>query len=452
MTPLTLSRIAAMAGGRLIGPDAEARGLCLDTRKLVPGDLFVAIKGPRFDGHDFIGKALALGAAGALAEGRWFEQGGSGLDGRLVLVADTLAALHRFAENYRAGFKVRMVAVTGTNGKTTTKEMIAAAAGESFNVLKNQGNLNNQYGLPLSLAGLGPGHQLAVMELGMSGFGEIALLCRLAGPEIGVITNVSEGHTQFLGDLSGVARAKAELLDCLPPGGAAVINADCDALMEQAGRSRARVTTFGINRQADVKAEDVRARPDGVSFSVDGEEFALKLPGRHNVYNALAAIAACDRLGLPRRVTGRRLADMGAVPMRQEIIRMSDATLINDAYNANPESMRAALENLADIAGAGRRVAVLADMLELGEIGPQRHREAGELAGRAAELVVAIGELAAYINEGARSAGAAAAHFRSNQEAIPFILGSIRPGDTVLVKGSRGMKLEEIVAAIRVRN
>jgi UDP-N-acetylmuramoyl-tripeptide--D-alanyl-D-alanine ligase len=451
MIPLRLSEVASMAGGRLIGPEAEARGLCLDTRKLEPGDLFVAIKGPRFDGHDFIKAAIKEGAAGAVAGEAWAKLRSNGASGSIISVSDTLTALHRFAENYRSSFNVRMMAITGTNGKTTTKEMIYQMASGSFRVLKNQGNLNNQYGLPLSLAGLGPGHQVAVMELGMSGFGEIALLCRLARPEIGVITNVSEGHTQFLGDVRGVARAKAELLDCLPSDGTAIINGDCDVLMEQTGRSRARVTTFGLDRPADVKAENVRTRVDGVSFTVDGEEFELKLSGRHNVYNALASIAACDLLGLPRRETSRRLAEMAAVPMRQEMLRLGEIALINDAYNANPGSMRAALENLADVAGAGRRVAVLADMLELGEIGPQRHREAGELAGRTAELVVAIGELAAYINEGARSAGADSAHFRSNQEAIPFIKKSIRPGDTVLVKGSRGMRLEEVVEAIKGR-
>lgn len=449
MIPLKISEIAAMAGGRLIGPEAEAHGLCLDTRRLEPKDLFVAIKGPRFDGHDFIGAAIQAGAAGAVVGEAWAKSHPNGVPGSIIAVSDTLEALHRFAESYRKGFDVRMIAITGTNGKTTTKEMIASAAGGTFNVLKNQGNLNNQYGLPLSLSGLGPGHQVAVMELGMSGFGEIALLCRLARPEIGIITNVAEGHTQFLGDIRGVAKAKAELLDCLPSDGAAIINADCDVLMEQTVRSRARVMTFGIEKDAEVRATSIRPRTDGVSFSVDGEEFELKLPGRHNVYNALAAIAACDCLGLPRGEAGRRLAEVAAVPMRQEVIRLKRLTLINDAYNANPGSMRAALENLADIARAGRKVAVLADMLELGEIGPQRHRELGEQAGRMAELVVAIGELAAYINEGARSVGAASAHFRSNKEAVPFILKSIRPGDTVLVKGSRGMRLEEVVEAIK---
>lgn len=451
MTPLKLSRIAEMCGGRLIGPDAEARGLCLDTRKLEPGDLFVAIKGPRFDGHDFIGAAIKAGAAGAVAGEAWTKSHPNGDPGSIISVSDTLAALHRFAEEYRSGFDVRMIAITGTNGKTTTKEMIASAAGEKFSVLKNRGNLNNQYGLPLSLAGLEPGHQVAVMEMGMSGFGEIETLCRMAKPEIGVITNVAEGHTQFVGDVEGVARAKSELLECLPTDGAAILNADCGILMEQAYRSRARVITFGIDRQADVKAEGIHIRTEGSSFTVDGQGFELKLSGRHNVYNALATIAACDLLGLPRREASLRLASMEPVPMRQEILKIKGITVINDAYNANPESVRVALENLGEIAGAGRKVAVLADMLELGEIGPARHREAGELAGRTAELVVAIGELAAYINEGASSAGAAAAHFRSNHEAIPYILDAIRPGDTVLVKGSRGMRLEEVVEAIKGR-
>jgi UDP-N-acetylmuramoyl-tripeptide--D-alanyl-D-alanine ligase len=453
MVPLKLSEIAALAGGGLSGPDGAASGLCIDSRKVGPGDLFVAVKGPRFDGHDFIRQALAAGAAGAVASAGWAgsRAGGFATDG-IIAVTDTLEALHRFAENYRSRFDVVMIAITGTNGKTTTKEMIAQAAGASFGVLKNQGNLNNQYGLPLSLAGLGPEHQVAVMELGMSGFGEIALLCRLAKPQIGVITNVAEGHTQFLGDIGGVARAKGELLECLPPDGTAVLNADSDILMGQAARTKARVVTFGIERPATVKAESLEQRPGGVSFRIDGMDFELNLAGRHNVYNALAAVAVCDRLGLTRRESSRRLSEMRPVPMRQEILKLKNCILINDAYNANPESMSAALDTLRETAGPGRKVAVLADMLELGEIGPVRHREIGELAGRSAELVVAIGPLAAYINEGAAAAGADSRHFEDNGRAIPYVLSAIRPGDTLLVKGSRGMKLEEIVEAVKEKD
>jgi len=447
--PLKLSEMAALAGGRLSGPDAVATGICIDSRKALPGDLFVAVRGPRFDGHDFIPAAMAAGAVGAMAGERLAGSQRGALPGSVITVSDTVEALHRFAGQYRSRFQVRMIAITGTNGKTSTKEMIAQVAGASYQVLKNRGNLNNQYGLPLSLAGLGPEHQVAVMELGMSGFGEIAMLGRMARPEIGVITNVAEGHTQFLGDLQGVARAKGELLECLPSEGTAVLNADNEALMRQAGRSRARVVTFGIEKPAEVKGVSVRARPGGMLFELDDMEFELNLPGRHNVYNALAAIAACDRLGIDRREARQRLALMRPVPMRQEIVRLSRCTLINDTYNANPESVKASLEVLGEQAGRGRRVAVLADMLELGDIGPERHREIGRLAAEAAELVVAIGRLAAYIDEGARSAGGEAVHFEDNRLAIPHIIASIRPGDTVLVKGSRGMRLEEVVEAIK---
>lgn len=448
MIALRLTEIAAMAGGRLWGRDAEVRGICIDSRKVEPGHLFVAIKGPRFDGHDFILQAFSAGAAGAIADEAWAESADMGQAG-LVAVADTLQALHSFAASYRSRFDVKMIAITGTNGKTTTKEMIAQAAGGSFNILKNQGNLNNQYGLPLSLAGLEPAHQVAVMELGTSGFGEIATLGRMAKPDIGIITNVAEGHTQFLGDVRGVARAKSELLECLPPGGTAILNADCEVLMEQAGRTEARVVTFGIDRPAEVRAEAVRSLPEGISFKVDGTEFKLRLAGRHNAHNALAAIAACDRLGISRLEASRRLFELRPVPMRQEIMNLGRCTLINDAYNANPESMRAALETLGASAGPGRKVAVLADMLELGEVAAARHRKVGELAGRTAEIVVAIGPLAAYINEGAVSVGAESRHFDTNGPAIDYLLDALRSGDTVLVKGSRGMRLEEVVEAIK---
>lgn len=451
MIGLKLSEIAAMAGGKLVGPEAEATGLGIDSRKVKRNDLFVAIRGPRYDGHDFIEQALSSGAAGAVANDGWARLASVSRGSSLIAVPETLAALHRFIEKYRARFDIRMIAITGTNGKTTTKEMVFHMASGSLRVLKNQGNLNNQYGLPLSLADLGPEHQAAVMELGMSSFGEIETLCRMAKPEIGIITNVAEGHTQFLGDLRGVARAKGELLECLSENGTAILNADCQVLMEQAGRSRARVMTFGIERPADVRAESVRVGPEGAWFTVGSVEYRIKLPGRHNVYNALAAIAACDQLGLPRQETSLRLASMEPVPMRQELIKLKDITIINDVYNANPSSMISALESLAQIAGPRRKVAVLADMLELGDIGPQRHREVGELAGRTADLVVAIGPLGAYINEGAASAGARSAHFAENAQAIPFILDSIRPGDTMLIKGSRGMRLEEVVDVIRGR-
>jgi UDP-N-acetylmuramoyl-tripeptide--D-alanyl-D-alanine ligase len=449
MVGLRLSEVALLAGGRLAGADAEARGLCLDTRKLKPKDLFVALKGPRFDGHDFIREALASGACGAMAEERWAEANSRSLGAGIIAVADTLKGLHCFAGNYRSRFQVRMLAITGTNGKTTTKEMIYQMASGRFRVLKNQGNLNNQYGLPLSLAGLEPEHQVAVMEMGTSGFGEIEMLARMSRPEIGIITNVAEGHTQFLGDIRGVARAKGELLECLPDDGAAVLNADNEILMEQAGRTKARVLTFGIENRATVKAECVETGAAGVSFMVDGLQFELGLAGRHNVYNALAAIAACDLIGLSRQEAGRRLSEMRAAPMRQEILRLEGCLVINDAYNANPESVKAALEILRQTAGPGRKIAVLADMLELGEIAAARHQEMGRLAAKAADLVVAIGPLAVHIDEGARSAGAESVHFEDNRRAIGHILETIRPGDTILVKGSRGMKLEEIVEAIK---
>jgi len=449
MEPMSLSEIAVMASGAFVGIDNTAKGLSIDSRTVKPGDLFVAIKGPRFDGHDFVVQAIAAGAAGAMVRNDWpgRKAEASNMTG-WITVPDTLVALHRLAGQYRSQFDIPVVAITGTNGKTTTKEMIAAIAGARFAVLKNEGNLNNQYGLPLSLAALTRQHQLAVLELGMSGFGEIALLVAMARPQIGVITNIGEGHTEFLGDVQGVARAKAELLEALPEDGTAVLNADSPLAMSHRARSKAPLRTFGIDNPADVQTTRLVPSDGGMEFTLDGLDFRINLWGRHNVSNALAAIAAADVLGIDRETARARLGCLRPLKMRQEVVRLKQWMVINDAYNANPESMKAALEALGRIGGHGRKVAILADMLELGGIGPSRHREIGETAGREAEVVVAIGTLANGIYEGAKAGGASAHHFENNQTAITIIMKLLKPGDTILIKGSRGMHLEEVAKAI----
>lgn len=447
MEPMKLSQAAQAMGGSLWGGENVAVGISLDSRTIKPGDLFFAIKGPKYDGHDFVIQALKQGAVGAVVRKNWLWT--ADFPASLILVDDTLSALHRLARDYRTRFSVRMVAITGTNGKTTTKEMISAIVSSQYPCLKNQGNLNNLYGLPLSLAQLSSEHRVAVMEMGMSALGEIAQLCRIAEPEIGVITNVAEGHTEFLGDVDGVARAKGELLAALPAQGTAVINADCEILMRQAGRTTARIVTFGIDRPADVRAQGLKFEPQFSSFSIDGQIFTLGLPGRHNIYNALAAVAVADVLGISREVSRENLSQMKPVPMRLNIQSLGEITLINDAYNSNPESAKAALSVLSQLRCRGRRIAVLADMLELGDIGPGKHAEIGRLAGQICDLLVAVGSLAKYIHEGAEMPEGKKIHCQHNREAIEYIMNILRPGDVVLVKGSRGMRLEEVVQAIQ---
>ncbi len=445
MEAIALSDIARVTGGELRGADAGVTGVSIDSRAVAPGDLFIAIRGPNHDGHRFVSQALAAGAAGAMVA----RDGDAGsAPGPLVAVDDTAAALREWTRSHRVGFGIPAVAVTGTNGKTTTKEMIAAVLSQRYRVLKNEGNLNNQYGVPLSLLRLSREHEAMVMELGMSGLGEIAGLCAMVMPLIGVVTNVGEGHTEFLKSLGNVARAKAELFASLPARGTAIANADDPWVVKGAAASPARVVQFGIGPSADVRAEGIRFTAEGSAFTVGDTRFAVPMLGGHNVYNALAAIAVGDALSVPRGQSARALAAMKPTPMRLEPVRLEKFFLINDAYNANPASMRAALETLAGLELPGRKVAILGDMLELGEIEEKRHWEVGYLAGRRADAVFTAGRLAAKIHQTADGAGAVAAHFNCVDELVHRLPLLLKFGDVVLVKASRGMQFERIVNAI----
>ena len=446
MRAMKLSEIAAAVRGELRGADGSASGVSIDSRSLTPGDLFVAIRGPRFDGHRFIAAAATAGAAATMATR---EHAPTAVRDPMILVADTGAALLDLAGYYRRTFAIPVVGLTGTNGKTTTKEMIAAILSMKYTVLKNQGNLNNQYGIPLSLFQLGPQHQAAVLELGMSALGEIRSLCAAALPETGVITNVGEGHTEFLKNIATVGQAKAELFEALPGSGTAITNADDPWAMKALAMTRARRITFGIGAQADVRAEHIKFTISGSSFMVGPQPVTVPMLGGHNVYNALAALAVGDVMGVPRSDAAQALAAMAATPMRLEPVRLEHYFLINDAYNANPASMRAALETLADLDLPGRKVAILGDMLELGEISEKRHWEIGYLAGRRADAVFSAGRSAAKIHQTAEGTGATAAHFDSTEQLIEELPRLLRPQDVILVKASRGMRFELIVNAIK---
>lgn len=445
MVTTKASVIARAVGGDLQGADREVSGVSIDSRAIVAGDLFVAIAGPNHDGHRFVAEALAAGAAAAVVAR---DRPIGAVTGTLIAVADTAAALRDWARSYRLGFAIPVAAVTGTNGKTTTKEMVAAVLSAKHSVLKNEGNLNNQYGLPLSLFRLAPAHTAAVVELGMSAVGEITALCDLARPGIGIITNIGEGHTQYLKSLANVAAAKAELFAALPADGTAIANADDPWVMKSCAATAARVVRFGIGESADVRAVGIRFTTGGSEFTVDGQPFTVPMLGGHNVYNALAAIAAGDQLGITRREAAAALAAMGPAPMRLEPVRLEHFFLINDAYNANPASMRAALETLAGLELPGRKVAILGDMLELGEIAEKRHWEIGYLGGRRADAIFTVGDLSAKIHQTAEGAGAEAVHCRTNQELIARLPELLKPSDVILVKASRGMHFEEIINAI----
>jgi UDP-N-acetylmuramoyl-tripeptide--D-alanyl-D-alanine ligase len=444
MKPMLLSQAARAVQGRMTGPDTGFEGAGIDSRSIGKGQLFVAIKGPRFDGHDFLKQAEKAGAAAAMiAED-------CGYDGKMpvIRVGDTLEGLQRLAGYYRDLFNLKMAAITGSNGKTSTKEMLAAVLGARYRVLKNTGNLNNQYGIPLSLFQLETDHQAAVMELGMSGFGEIAVLARLVKPQVGVITNAGEGHTEFLKNAENVAKAKTELLQMLPAEGRAVINFDDRLLKSHISESQAPVVGFSLEQGSDYRPGDVKVNELGISFTLNGTGFSLPVLGIHNVYNALAAVAAGEAMGVGLKEAAEALRGFKPAAMRLEVMDLGKFKLLNDAYNANPQSMKAALEVLGSLR-ASRKVAILGDMKELGEISPARHFQSGELAGSKADLVVAAGPNARDIFEGAKRSGADARHFGTTEDLVHSLPELVTAGDLILVKASRSMHFELVVEALR---
>jgi UDP-N-acetylmuramoyl-tripeptide--D-alanyl-D-alanine ligase len=450
--------ILKATGGVLVssGPRSFAR-VSTDSRTIGKGDLFVPLVGARFDGHDYIPECFEKGASGAL-----FKKGMqiNAPEGRaLIEVSDTLRALQDVAHYIRKKrADLIVVGVTGTNGKTTTKEMLSSVLSGRGPVLKNEGNLNNEIGLPLTLMGLKEEHWAAVLEMGMSGFGEIARLAEIAEPSVGIITNVGPAHIQTLGSLEGVAQAKGELISALPEGGKAVLNLDDPRLQRLVEENKGRAVTFGLRPGAAVTAHDINESSEGVSFRLitPSGSAAVKLPvmGVHNVYNALAAAAASWALGITVKEIKDGIERFSPVKMRMEVVDVAGVKVINDAYNANPASMAAALTAMASVRD-GRRIAVLGDMLELGGASEKAHFDVGRLAGaEGLALLVLIGERAQDTARGAVEAGMAPEGIMvvsGHEEAADALLDKLRPGDHVLVKGSRGMKMEKVVELLRAR-
>ncbi len=433
----------------------EIKGVSIDSRTLREGELFVAIRGDRFDGHDFINGAFTRGACGALVERSALETRPAlaGLP-NLFPVDDTLFALQELSLMHRKKHPVPLVAITGSNGKTTTKEMLAAILQSRGPVLKNEGNLNNHIGVPLTLLKLNPSHRTAVIELGMSNFGEIELLTRLAAPDVGVITNIGPAHLEFLRSLDGVAEAKGELLATMRPDGTAVLNADDRYFPALRKTYPGRAISFGIDNSADVRATDLAAGEAGTTLTIRlaGTSASLRLAtvGNHNVLNALAAAAAALALDVSVEPIVSGLEAFRPLAMRSELRELRGIRIIADCYNANPASTRAALAMLASRRQSGRRtIAVLGDMLELGDGGPAEHEAIGRAAAHAGvDVLIALGSLQGYLAEGARRAGMEKTQVLtadSASEAAARLRDLARPGDTVLIKGSRGMKMEKIL-------
>lgn len=457
MSIFTLYEIAEATGGRLIGEGGEeVSAVSTDSRQVAPGELFVPLVGERFDGHDFIDSAAARGVTAFVASEAWLSAHALPAGCCAVAVTDTLRALGDLAAFHRRRFDLKVVAITGSNGKTTTKEMLARILAQTGPGLRTEGNLNNLIGLPLTLFRLTGRDRWAVVEIGMSEFGEIDRLAEIADPQVGIITNAFPAHLESLGSVEGVAKAKGELFLRLKPGSVAVYNVD-DPLVS-ACPTHLNVTrlTFGL-RGAEVSSAEIKSHGKlGESFTLrlpDGElPVILKAFGRHNIYNALAAAAAAHALGVPGEVIRRGLEEFTPYDKRFQLEEVAGVTLIDDSYNANPASMAAALTTLHELAAGGRCAAVLGDMLELGLGTEAAHRELGGKAAAAVERLYLLGELAAEIRKGALEAGLPAErvlHAQSHEEIAGELLSWLEPGDCVLFKGSRGMKMEKVAAAVK---
>ncbi len=443
---LTLARAAEFiqATGDF-DPAAVAAGYSIDSRTLRSGDLFFAIRGDRLDGHDYVEAALANGAIAAVVHHQQLSRFGSGA--RLLVVEDTLTALQRLGAAARRLWGKPLIGVTGSAGKTTTKEAIAHVLGTRHRVLKSQGNLNNHFGMPLQLLKLEPEDDLAVIEMGMSHAGEITALAKVARPDCGVVTMVAPVHLEFFHSIAEIARAKYELIESLHAGGIAVLNAD-DEYVSQFGRDfHGKVVTFGVEKPADVSARNIESRgSEGSAFELvaDGERAraSLSLLGQHNISNALAAVAVGLQYGVSLEQAANSLATLLPSDKRGEILSIAGATVINDCYNSNPKALDSMVRSLAQVA-AQRRIVVAGEMLELGPAGEALHREAGQqMAQCGIDFLLGVRGLARAMVEGAKSAGMAAEFVSSPEESGEWLRREVKPGDAVLLKASRGVRLE----------
>ena len=447
---LSLAKVAEFASATGNYPrQEEAQGYSIDSRTVRAGEVFFAVKGERLDGHDFVGAALERGASAAVVRSdqlaRYADRA------RLLAVADTLAALQNLATAVRRLWGKPLVAVTGSAGKTTTKEAIAHVLQTKFRVLKSEGNFNNHFGLPLMLLKLEREHDVAVIELGMSHAGEIRTLSQIAQPEVGVVTNVAPVHLEFFASTADIARAKYELIESLHASGVAVLNAD-DEYVSQFGRDfNGKVVLYGMRAEANVRAENVQSRGlMGSEFDVVVDSVrqhaTLPLVGEHNVLNALAAVAVGVDRGLKPSEAVTALATLAPADKRGQVLQLGNITVINDCYNSNPKALEAMVDALAAMP-AKRRIVVAGEMLELGPVGEEMHRAAGRhIAEKKIDVLVGVRGLAQFMAEGARQRGALAEFVSTPEEAGEWLARNARDGDVVLLKASRGVKLENALA------
>ncbi len=450
MDALSLAQIAKLSGGSISADDTSVmvRRVSTDSRTLQAGDLFVPLRGENFDGHKFIQQAAERGAAGAMVEEKW--EGRVPRNFALIRVSDTLVGYQTLAANYRASLPLKVIAITGSNGKTSTKEFVAATLANKFQVTKTEGNFNNHVGLPQTMLAANREDEIAVWEIGMNHPGEIAVLAKLAAPDAAIITNVGIAHIEFMGSREAIAAEKGALAEAVGPTGTLILNADDTFTEAIAQRTRAKIIQAGIEN-GSVRATEITQSATGSEFTIlEGAHRCraqLPVPGIHMVENAMLAVAAGRAFGLSLEECAKGLASTPLTKARLQIREVRGIQFIDDSYNANPDSMKAALRTLVELDTDGRRIAVLGEMGELGAESETGHREVGEAAAalRVDELI-AVGAAGAAIAHAAKKAGLEkSVAVGSANEAAELLENSAAPGDLVLVKGSRTARMERVL-------
>lgn len=464
MIPQKAIELAQSVSGILVSgnPEAIISSVSIDSRTLIPGELFIPLKGENFDGQNFIAAALRKGASGFVTE-QWNEDlktlttdyGGS----LVIKVGDSLKALQLLATAERQKSRAKVVGITGSTGKTCTKNLLESILAMSHRIAASPKNFNNEIGVPLTIIKAKPEVDVFIVEMGMRGLGQIGELCGIARPDIGVITNIGDSHIELVGSRDLIAKAKGELVEALPADGFAVLNADDPRTPQLAGLTQAKVITFGMSPAADIYTDDIYLDKEAKATFVvrtPGEKYSvnLSIPGRHTIYNALAALTIATCLGVDSSLIREGLAKAQAAEMRLNVDTNSKGVvIINDAYNANPASVRAALETATAMDGIDRRIVVLGDMAELGSLSDQAHYEVGKaVADAGIDTLVTVGSKVKKLNKGAVDAGFAESriHFyRDKEAALKFLRRYLRPNDLVLVKASRFMGFEKIAEGLK---
>lgn len=444
----TLAEIAAFCGGKLCGDgNTEVTAFYTDSRKTEPGAMFVPIRGENTDAHRFIPQVFAAGAAAVFSEETLESSAGN-----VVYVENTIAALQAVAAAHRARFAIPVIGITGSVGKTTTKEMVALAVSAGRRVMKTAGNANSQIGLPLTVLRLAPEDEAAIVEMGVSMPGEMARIARVAKPNLALVTNIGVSHIEYMKTRENILAEKMHIADYIPQGGTVLVNGDDDLLSTLQSDENRRILRFGMQEGCDYRAVDLKTDAKGTHFvCVHGAQaFPMYVPaaGEHNVRNALAALAVAEMLGVPAAAAIQAIQGYTPPAMRQQIFEANGITLIDDTYNASPDSTKAALKLLTQLETRGKRYAVLADMLELGDYAAQSHFEVGAAArALSVDFLVCIGSLAKNMIDGFDNASQSK-WFETNEAAIQFLKAELKAGDCVLCKGSRGMAVDEIIRAL----